>query len=83
MSQVNPLLLPILRGRGGRWALYVCTVVDSSMFGRQQCLKFGPGCTYETPPKQAPYHPNYGLGWQYPLAGEIDLETGETKPLET
>jgi len=61
--------------RGGTWAAYENQALDSADLGRLQYLKFGPGCTYETPPAQYPDTAQL-IGWKYRYVGTVDLETG-------
>jgi len=61
--------------RGGSWAAYENQALDSGQVGHLQFIKFGPGCTHETPPAKCP-DTSYGLGWKYVFVGVVDLATG-------
>lgn len=65
--------LDTMRQRGGTWACYENKAFDSAAAGERIYIKYGPGCTYETPPPRAPSH---GAGWRYLLVGFVDLEKG-------
>ena len=67
--------------RGGSWAIYRNEDMGHPNLGHLQFLKYGPGCTHETPPPQ--YHDTaHGLGWRYKLVGRIPLN-GEDPNLRT
>jgi hypothetical protein len=65
-----------MRHAGGTWACYENHDLSSPSVGHLQFLKVGPGCTYETPPRQYPADTAMGLGWRYRYVGMVDLETG-------
>lgn len=79
---IDPDVLAEMRKRGGTWAVYRNICMDSRDLGRLQFLKFGPGCTHETPPERAPDTPSCGPGWKYRLEGTVNLSTGETEPMD-
>jgi hypothetical protein len=66
------------RGIGGTWAVYENQQMDSSHYGDMICVRFGPDCTYKTPPEHAP-DGHYGAGWKYRYVGMADLESGEVR----
>ncbi len=59
--------------RGGRWAAYQNADISSfPRAGHLKFLKFGPGCTYMTPPPHYPA-PTITEGTNYRLVGEVDF----------
>lgn len=67
--------LKSMRTRGGQWACYENSAMDSASFGERLYLQYGKDCTHETPPVHGP-DGEHGLGWKYRFAGLVDLETG-------
>jgi hypothetical protein len=81
-QSIHPESLAQMRKRGGRWAAFENHDLSSSNPGHLQFIKYGPGCTHETPPKRCP-DTDAGLGWRYVPVGFVDLATGtivETEP---
>lgn len=64
-----------MRERGGTWACYENQAFDSASAGHRIYLQFGPGCTHETPPTQAP-DGAHGPGWKYRFIGQVNLDKG-------
>ena len=63
--------------RGGRWAAYQNADIHSfEDAGRLKFLKFGPGCTYNSPPPHYP-HDSIREGHNYLLVGEVDFTQSE------
>jgi len=69
--------LKVMQDRGGTWAAYVNSDFGSDGLGHIQALRYGPGCTYETPPRTYPADTKHGMGWRYILLGRVNLQTGE------
>lgn len=65
-----------MRQRGGKWAAYQNHAMDSRNLGHLRFLKFGEGCTFETPPPKYP-DTQYGTGWSYVHVGTVNLESGD------
>jgi hypothetical protein len=76
MDKVSEEMQMTLKERGGTWAAYRNEAMDSAELGMMIFLEVGEGCTYETPPKQAP-DGSWGMGWKYLYLGMVNLETGE------
>ncbi len=73
---IEAATLHTLRERGGTWAVYQNVALDSANCGHITFLKFGPGCTHESPPEHMP-DTSAGLGWKYRHVGYVDLKNGE------
>ena len=76
MLTIDPEVLSQLQARGGTWAAYQNIDLASASQGHVLFLKYGPGCTFESPPEKCPDTPN-GLGWRYAKVGFVDLTTGQ------
>lgn len=74
--KVDGETLKVLNERGGTWAAYVNSDLSSPSLGHIQMLRYGAGCTHETPPAQYPADTKMGMGWRYLLAGIVNLKTG-------
>ena len=81
MQKVEEESLLQMRRAGGRWAAYENLAMDSASMGHVQYLKFGEGCTFKTAPLMYPADTVHGMGWRYRLIGEVDLDSGEVKPV--
>jgi len=64
-----------MRERGGSWAAYQNVDMGHSQLGHLQFIKYGPGCTFATPPPKCP-DTAVGFGWRYTFVGVVDLATG-------
>jgi hypothetical protein len=63
----------LMSERGGRWAVYQNADISSfPRAGHIKCLKFGHGCTFETPPPHYPA-PTITEGHNYLFVGEVDF----------
>lgn len=62
--------------RGGSWACYQNHDLGASNVGHLQFIKYGPDCTFKTPPAKCP-DTQHALGWRYVFVGIVDLETGD------
>lgn len=78
---IDPEALDAMRTRGGNWAAYQNHDLSSVNAGHLTFLRFGEGCTFKEPPKNAP-DGSYGLGWRYVFVGTVDVETGSIKATE-
>lgn len=74
---IHTAVLDQIRERGGRWAVYENQDMGHPDQGQLQFIKYGPGCTYPTPPPHAPDTEAWGLGWRFRHAGYVDLVTGK------
>lgn len=68
--------LATMRERGGSWACFQNHDLGASNVGHLQFIKYGPDCTFKTPPEKCP-DTQHALGWRYVLVGVVDLETGD------
>jgi hypothetical protein len=64
-----------LRALGGDWAVYQNHALDSSSLGHLKFLKYGNGCTFETPPDRYP-DTSDAIGWRYVFVGYVDIKEG-------
>lgn len=64
----------VIKDRGGTWAVYRNTALDSANFGETTCLRYGPGCTFKTAPDTMPDTPQHGPGWKYCRIALIDSQ---------
>ncbi len=78
---IGPEALAVMRSRGGQWAAYQNMAMDSASCGHIQFLKYGQGCTFQTPPVRMP-DTEHGLGWKYLYVGIVNLDQATIEPLE-
>jgi hypothetical protein len=74
-SGIDGAALVQMQKRGGQWAAYQNVAMDSAGLGLVQFIKYGPGCTHETPPAHCP-DTSAGLGWKFVHVGFADLTAG-------
>ena len=65
-----------MRERGNYWAAYQNHDMGHPQLGHLQFIKYGPGCTFVSPPEPCP-DTVHGLGWRYVFVGIVDLATGD------
>ena len=78
-EKAHPEALKQMIPKGGRWAAYQNTAMDSKALGHLRFIKFGePACTFPTADSLPERHPDTAdsVGWRYLLVGEVDLTTG-------
>jgi hypothetical protein len=80
-GRIHREALAAMRSRGGTWAAYENQALDSHNAGHLQFFRFGPGCTYETPPPRYPADTEHGMGWRYVLIGVVNFETNDIDTL--
>lgn len=74
---IHPSSFALMQERGGRWAAYQNADLHSfDNAGHLKFLRFGEGCTFETPP---PHYPEGTIsgGTNYLLVGEVDFTQTE------
>lgn len=74
-QRVHDEALAQMDQRGGTWAAYENHDLGSGQVGHLQFIKYGPGCTFATPPEKCP-DTSVGFGWRYVFVGVVDLATG-------
>jgi hypothetical protein len=79
MNEIDEEALMQMRERGGTWACYENSALDSSNAGHLQFLQYGPNNTYKDPPPRYPIDNRFGMGWRYLLVGLINLATGQVE----
>ncbi len=62
--KIGPDALQQMRQHGGQWAVYENHDLGHCDLGHLQFLKFGPGCTFETPPERMPDTETH-INWRY------------------
>lgn len=77
---IHPDALATIRERGGQWAVYQNHDLGSRQIGHLKCLKYGAGCTHETPPAHYPAD-SISQGHNYVLVGRLDTVSGVIKDL--
>lgn len=77
---LHPSVLATIRERGGQWAVYQNHDLGSRQIGHLKCLRYGAGCTHETPPPHYP-DPSISQGHNYVLVGRLDTVSGVIKDL--
>jgi hypothetical protein len=78
MDKPDEQSLEFMRISGGTWATYQNVALDHSQLGHLKFLKYGKGCTFESPPKpRLPDGPDGAINWAYQFRGLVNLETGE------
>lgn len=84
-EKAHPDALAAMKARGGRWAAFQNHAMDSNQLGHLRFIKFGPGCTFESADALPERHPDTGdcIGWRYLLVGEVDLDTGAVKEVQS
>lgn len=76
---IHPEALATIRERGGQWAVYQNMDLNSfPRAGHLKMLKYGIGCTFETPPPHYPA-PTITEGNNYLLVGRLDTISGVIK----
>ena len=75
---IHPDSLALVRERGGQWAVYQNHDLGSRWIGHLKMLKYGIGCTHETPPAHYP-DPSISQGHNYVLVGQLDTISGVIK----
>ncbi len=75
---IHPESLEQMRQQGGTWAVYQNHDLSSKDICHLKFLKFGPECTFCSPPEHFPAN-TISHGWIYVFVGTVDLNTGDIK----
>lgn len=72
----HPEALQKMRDIGGNWSCFQNHDLGHHDLGHLKFLKYGKGCTFETPPDPLP-DTQTEINWRYVFVGLVNLETGE------